>query len=176
MILNNEEAMKRLNSPLNLINRLKSNSSKSIAMSLFGLRPGNDNIKKVEIKKESFNPFEALKELDKIVIEAATDLPEQPAKLDDILHDSDRKIKLSLAHDLALETLTASVTRMRDTVNDVRPDKLPSVIAATSKVVESIRRERNEASKNDKDREVHFHFYTPQQKKVIDYDVIEVVS
>ena len=50
------------------------------------------------------------------------------------------------------------------------------MISAASKTVESIRRERNENAKQGKDREVHYHFYTPEQKKVSDYEVIDVTA
>jgi hypothetical protein len=180
MLLNEQEAAARLKSPLNLINRLKDTSRKG-AMNLF-TGGGNNAGNSVEVLKEivpmaaalikpsPFNPFDKPQEV----------LPEiiQPIELkaDDIISDPDRKIKLSIAHDRALEVLTSSVELLATKLDDVRADKLPSVIAATSKVVESIRRERNESAKNNKDREVHYHFYTPEQKKIIDYNVIEVTQ
>ena len=78
------------------------------------------------------------------------------------------------AHDNALSVLTDAVSELKLRLGEVKADKLPSVITATSKVVESIRRERNEAAKSGKDREVHYHFYVPQQKKLENFEVIDV--
>lgn len=180
MLISNEDALKRLHSPGNLINKLNGSSRKN-AMSLF-VRP-SEEVKKEEkeVKTLSFNPFE--KE-EKIVINPTAIIPqvkaapeksssENPA-VEDLIDNHDNQIKLSLAHDSALKVLTDSVAMLATKLDDIKPDKLPSVITATSKVVESIRRERNEAAKSGKDKEVHFHFYTPQQKMLSDFEVIDV--
>jgi hypothetical protein len=154
MLLNDEELSKRLNSPMNLMNKLKeTNKSKKAkeAMSIF-IPPAR--------------PFTEMKIKD-------TEKEAHPS-LDEILANNESQIKLGLAHDRSLNLLAASVELLSNKLDDVRADRLPSVIAAASKVVESIRRERNEASKNNKDREVHYHFYTPEQRKVSDYEVIDV--
>jgi hypothetical protein len=165
MIINDKDALKRLNSPMNLINRLaetsKSNSRKS-AMSLF-IKP------KEEIRKiETFNPFEphAIPTTPTIVSDAPI--------LEQIVENHESQIKLGLAHDKALDLLNRSVEILSAKLDDVKADKLPATIMAASKVVESIRKERNEATRNNKDREVHYHFYTPQQKLITDFEVIEV--
>lgn len=163
MIINDSDALVRLNSPLNLINQLRktTSSKKNDAMSLF-IPP-----KKEEI---SFNPFQeresGRKELEKN--------DERSETLDNILRDNESQIKLGLAHDNALKLLNDSVSLLSSKLDDVKADKLPSVISAASKTVESIRKERSEANKNNKDREVHYHFYTPQQNKISDYEIIEV--
>jgi len=171
MIVNEKDAAKRLNSPMNLINRLKnSTSSRNNAMSLFGIGVSKqDSVEagqcrssvevELESPKPSFNPF----------------IPPPPeTKLEDILDNHDSQIKLGLAHDTALELLNASVKMLSGKLDDVRADKLPAVISAASKTVESIRKERAESAKNGKDREVHYHFYTPEQKKVSEYKIIDV--
>ena len=123
----------------------------------------------VVAKKEievSFNPFQK-----------PPTLPESESKtplLDEILTDSDSQIKLGLAHDKALDLLTRSVDALASKLDDVKADKLPSTILAASKVVDAIRRERSESVKNNRDRDVHYHFYTPQQKKIADFEVIDV--
>jgi hypothetical protein len=176
---------------MNLINKLKNNNGngRKSAMSLFGLNKDKVN-KNGEVVKEikeliiTFNPFEN-----------STNIPQQPSipeqtktlqpltpspfpqtstTLDNILENHESQIKLGLAHDNALALLNKSVDLLTTKLDDVRADKLPTVVAAASKVVESIRRERAESSKNNKDREVHYHFYTPQQHKVEDYEVIDV--
>jgi len=176
MILKDEDAIKRLESPLNLINRLKnlsSNNGRKDAMGLFGI--GRRSEEKIENIKSDFNPFKP---------QPTTPEPQQPpqvpaqlaTKLDNILENHEAQIKLGLAHDKALDLLNRSVEALATKLDDVKAEKLPSVIAAASKTVESIRRERSEQVKNNKDREVHFHFYTPEQKKITDYEVIDVTQ
>jgi hypothetical protein len=156
MIINNDEASKRLNSPLNLINKLretKANAKAKAAMAIF-IPP------KAEAAKLRIEP-------------KLSDESDAPL-LDQILENNEAQISLGLAHDTALKLLTSSISSLSAKLDDVKPDKLPAAIMAASKVVESIRRERNEALKNNKDREVHYHFYTPEQKTLTDYEVIEV--
>jgi hypothetical protein len=168
MIINDKDALKRLESPMNLINKLKSQSSnKKNAMSLFIPTQSSKPVEPL------FNPFQKAPE--SLRIQESQVIPEAVSpKVDEILENSDAKIKLGLAHDKALDLLTRSVDMLAGKLEDVKADKLPAVVGAASKVVESIRRERNEAAKNNKDREVHYHFYTPQQQKVSDFEVIDV--
>jgi len=176
MILSNKEAEARLSSSNNLINRLRNGSSKNNAMSLF--IPN----KKLEEVIKPFNPFSNLTNISQDNISQDNTLPAAPADsiadhsatLDNLIENHDSQVKLGLAHDAALDVLNRSTKMLGEKLDDVRADRLPSVIAAASKVVESIRRERSEASKNSKDREVHYHFYTPQQKKLSDFEVIDV--
>lgn len=177
MIINDSDAQKRLSSPMNLCYAGK--SGKTNAMSLFGLRQTDNKqverikppaavevIEKIEPAKPDFNPFSK-----KI---PTLEIPEPPTPLEAILDNSDSQIKLGLAHDKALNLLIKSVDMIETKLDDVSPGKLPSVAIVASKVVESIRRERNEAEKNKRDREVHYHFYTPEQKKISEYEVIDV--
>jgi hypothetical protein len=183
MIINDKEASRRLDSPMNLINKLKSiNGSKNSAMQLFGIgRKASSEGTQVCICgkyphtkeccgvgigeiKETFNPFQPLAEIPPI------------ENLDTILVGNESQIKLGLAHDRALELLNRSTEMLLTKLDDVSASKLPSVISAASKTVEGIRRERLESTKNNKDREVHFHFYTPDQKKISDYEVIDVAG
>ena len=196
MIVSDKEAVARLTNPINLINSIalrKKNisSSHSKAMSLFGLSSTSQVKPAIQEKLISpakddfkpFNPFENIKSVvtpilvnesvNEINLELSANLPTQPT-VDSILDNSDQHIKLSLAHDSALEVLNTSVAMLALKLDEVKADKLPSVITAASKVVESIRRERIELNKNGKNREVHYHFYTPEQRKISDYEVIEV--
>ena len=172
MIINDKEAARRLDSSMNLINKLRGLSStspkKNAAMQLFGIGRVAPEKQIIEIKSE-FNPFQP---------EPLVEIPSEPAELnlDTILVDHESQIKLGLAHDRALELLNLSTEMLLTKLDDVSASKLPSVISAASKTVESIRRERSEASKNNKDREVHFHFYTPEQKKISDYEIIDVTQ
>ena len=56
MIVNNSQAVARLDSPMNLINKLRQRDTRNNAMNLFGI-----GIKKEEPKeiKSSFNPFQS---------------------------------------------------------------------------------------------------------------------
>ncbi len=193
MLVNDKDALRRLNSPSNLINRLRdsSNNSRKSAMSLF-IKPLEkkemlsvpNNGKSAIVGEphptentQSFNPF-----LTKPVSpssSSALTLPEpvhEETTLDTILENNEAQIKLGLAHDKALELLGNSVKLLSAKLDNIKADRLPQVVTAASKVVESIRRERNEQSKNNKDRGVHFHFYTPVQKKVSEYEVIDVAG
>jgi hypothetical protein len=199
MIISDEEAAKRLSSPMNLINRLRSSSPRSGAMSLFGVNksssflvPEKQTLKietarveniteasEISTSKFEFNPFDKLNKELTVLPKQVQTIPQQasnpdPVKLDNLLDNSDSQIKLGLAHDSALSLLTDSITAMQTKLDDVKADKLPSVISAASKVVEGIRRERNEANKNQQGKDVHYHFYTPIQRKVEEFEVIEV--
>jgi hypothetical protein len=184
MIIKDSEAAARLNSPINLINKLRSISSKkNDAMSLFGIGSRREENPKPEVR--SFNPFQASPEQpsenQRQTSESPTQLPARIASeesnepnLDTILKNNESQIKLGLAHDKALDLLHSSLQQLSAKLDDVKADKLPSVISAASKTVESIRRERNESLKNSRDQEVHYHFYTPQQRKLETYEVIDV--
>lgn len=180
MIIKDEDVLKRLTSPMNLMNQLRNRTDKkNDAMSLFGLRPdGKKEIRPsvdVSQKQEekalaTFNPFQPL---------APTTAPvkiDVPTTLDNILEDHESQVKLGLAHDNALRLLNSSVEMLQNKLDDIKADKLPSVISAASKTVESIRRERAESTRNGKDLQVHHHFYMPQQKSVADYNIIDVTE
>lgn len=163
MLVSNSSALARLNSEKNLINQLKNKKNNKNPMSLFVGNKKEIIVEKQEVK--TFNPFEKIKisEIEKT---------EEPT-INSLIENNDQQIKLATAHDSALKVLTDSVALLATKLDDIRPDRLPSVITATSKVVESIRKERSEAVKNNKGKEVHYHFYTPIQRKIIDYEVIE---
>lgn len=175
MILNDKEAATRLDSPMNLINRLKNglgkdDKSRKNAMSLF-IRSKNEDVKDVK----DIIPFQRPSEIIPQKTSDAVPGTKEPV-LNDILEDPESQVKLGLAHNTALELLHNSLNALSAKLDDVKADRLPSVIAAASKTVESIRRERAEAFKQGKEREVHYHFYTPQQKSISDYKVIDVES
>lgn len=182
MLIEDEAALQRLNSPMNLINRLRRESGngnkRKSAMSLFGVGRQEEKIEK-EVKT-SFNPFQDKSSQPQSPSPSALipqTLPQSSSSqttLDNILENHDSQIKLGLAHDNALALLNDSVKALSNKLDEVRADRLPAVISAASKTVESIRKERAEANKNNKDREVHYHFYTPEQKSISEYEVIDV--
>jgi len=176
MIISNDDAIKRLNSPMNLINSMKDKNVRKSAMSLF-IAPASPKIVAIKEIVKTFNPFIEDKTKEPLaVLQSVPEVIPQIPSVNDLIDNHDSQIKLGLAHDSALDLLARSVTLLGTKLDDVKADKLPAVIAATSKVVESIRKERNEAAKSGKDREVHYHFYTPAQKKLSDYEVIDVTA
>ena len=165
MIISDEEVSRRLNSPMNLMNRLKGevkNSSRRSAMELFTKRKQLENIDKTV----SIQPSVAIPE---IAIPSET-----TTTLDAIIQNHESQIKLGLAHDKAIDLLNNSVNLLATKLDDVKASSLPQVIKTASEVIDRIRRERTEAHKTDREREVHYHFYTPQQRKIEEYEVIEV--
>jgi hypothetical protein len=174
MILSDSDAIKRLSSPLNLINRLSARkTARSSAMNLFGMLSTEKKEVKTSFNIFDTNKLEPTKTETKTLQVISSDV--HPT-VDTLINNHESQVKLGLAHDSALEVLNRSVTMLSTKLDEVRADKLPSVITAASKVVESIRKERSEASKNAKDRDVHFHFYTPQQKSINDYEVIDITT
>lgn len=214
MLLSEEEVAKRLNSPMNLLNRMKgenSGSPRNSAMSLFGLgsfknNPASSRVenKSEQIKEEKIsqeekepsiipfiNPFIKEERTESVsLIPLAQQLAEvtkptehklEEVKKDDkspslesLIDDSDSKIKLATLHNTALDTLNAAMNRLSTNIDRIDPTKLPPVITATSKIVESIRKERIELDKGGRDKNVHYHFYTPTQKREEDYEIIDV--
>jgi hypothetical protein len=152
-------------------------------MSLF-IRPSSDHSEGSEgseapVKPKIHNPFEPQRTTAAIVdippsTSTSTSTPASSTTLDQLLENHDTQIRLGLAHDNALKLLNNSVDALAAKLDDVKADKLPSVITAASKVVVGIRKERNEAIRSGINKEVHYHFYTPEQRKVSDYEVIDV--
>lgn len=186
MIISDKDALARVNSPTNLINRKKNNS----AMNIFGLNTPSAASANHSASLPFYNPFTAPSPIstapspddangNKGGASKTDDIKNDDNKADDVTIDklvdnNDAQIKLTLAHDKALELLNNSVAMLASKLDSVTASKLPSVISAAGKVVESIRKERSEAAKSDKVQDVHYHFYTPVQKKISDYEVLEV--
>lgn len=180
MIISNEAANERLNNPMNLFNRVTSNQPNSAkrAMSLF-VRPSEPVLQPVQSQTEILppkpftNPFKP-KEVEVIVKEeAAEDV--DPVSLSDIVDSSDQKIKLELAHDEALATLVSAVQNLKSRiVSEENPSKLAAIAAQMGKVVDQIRNTKANAAKANEAKSTHYHFYTPEQKKLSDYQVIDV--
>ena len=203
MIISNEIVAKRLSSSSNLMNKLNTIRSASkqnnSAMKLF-MPESSTRSRKVESKVFAFDPFGPkskqqlssesdasielgeLPELDKnptveekVIIRRQAS-PESP-RIEDLVSNSVEQVKLGLAHDTALRILQESMETLHTKLDEIKPDRLSTVISVTSKVVESIRNERLAVAKGQgKDKEVHYHFYTPEQKKISDYEIIDLVS
>jgi hypothetical protein len=179
MLINEKAANARLTSPMNLMNRLNSLSNpRKTAMSLFIPPKVDVSVVKQQVKEDKilFNPFENKNIALPTQVPASTPSISAPAEptIDNLIENHDAQVKLGLAHDKALTILNDAMSELSIRLSEVKAEKLPAVITSVSKVVEGIRRERIESKKNDKDKEVHYHFYTPQQKKVSDYEIIDV--
>ncbi len=163
MILSDEEVLKRLNSPMNLLNKLKTLSNgatrRENAMDLF-----------IKPKHQEVIPQIPLA----VPTPTNTQEPDKPATLDSLIQNHESQIQLGLAHNNSIDLLNNSINLLRTKLDDVKAERLPSVILAASKTIESIRRERADAFKSNREREVHYHFYTPEQRKVEDFEIIEV--
>lgn len=172
MLIRNEEAEKRLTNPLNLMNRI-SKDRKNNAMSLF-IKPRIEEKQGVDStpKPQFVNPFLPSKEA---IPAESFDAPASPVSLsEEIIHDVDKKVKLALAHDNAIDAMNSAISAVKSKIDDIKAEKLPSVITAMSKVVTEIRREGIEREKIQKGQNVHHHFYMPQQRQISEYEVIEV--
>ncbi|MGI0021245.1 MAG: hypothetical protein ACRD9Q_00140 [Nitrososphaeraceae archaeon] len=187
MLIRENDIERRLNNPLNLINQMKSglSNTRKNAMSLF-IPPSVDNdvnsikvinpYKKTEEKTPDFagtsqTPAQQSSDSLKESIQESTNPTSE-----DLIGDVDSRINLATAHDNAIKLLNDSITHLNDNIGSVKKDKLPSVIAAASKVITEIRKERLERDKNNKDINVHHHFYCPEPRKIESYEVIEVES
>ena len=157
-------------------------------MSLFGVRRFNDKSEEIKVNKEELvietkeetkelvpipfvNPFS---KTDQTLPTESSKSSEPSIRTDDLIEDPDNKIKLATAHNNALDLLNSAVIQLKTDLTNVDSTKLPGVITAASKVVESIRKERLEVHKTGRDKEVHHHFYMPEQKKIEQYEVIDV--
>lgn len=185
MLIRDSEAIERLGSPLNLLNRMRNTSPRSKSMNLFIPSKESKSPSGSLPTSSSFTPSFSS------AIDKTRDIPINPEvlpaelilsrheikneiKTDDLIDSADNKIKLAHAHDQALSTLNKAMEALHRNIDDIRPDRLPSVISSTNKVVESIRRERIETAKSKSGKDVHLHFYTPVQKQASDYEIIEV--
>jgi len=179
MIIKDLEAINRLNSPMNLMNRLSSlrSQKKENGMNLFmpGANAGANapkknipNENKIQAEPQavsSFTPPENLTNL--------TSLTKQHPVIEQLIPNSTEQVKLNLAHDVALDVVNSAMSILSSKLDDIRADRLPGVITAANKVVETIRRDRVDASKL-KNQDVHYHFYTPQQKSLEQYEIIDI--
>lgn len=170
MILSDSDLQKRLNNPLNLLNKPKGEraSHEPKGMSLF-IKPS------IEEKKEKIIPpavaasiFDSVKAIPPSESDTVT--------TDELISDVDARVNLELAHDNAIHVMNHAIGRVKDEVNNLDVKRLPSLITAMSKVVTEIQRTKLEHQKVSKGTEVHHHFYMPEQKKLEAYEVIEVAS
>lgn len=155
MIIPNDKAVERLNSPLNLINRLRKHETGVDSLDIFktpAVRPDIGNGEDSE----------------------SDDKADSAISIDKLIRDADSQIQLASAHDKAVRLMNQAIDEMTLRVTEVKPEKLPAILTAASKLVTDLRREQLEAAKVSGQKAVHLHFYTPTQKTIDQYDVIEV--
>lgn len=190
MIINSADAERRINNPLNLMMKIKSGelgrSARKSPMDLF-IKPSdnNDQLESHEDTKE-IHPEEAIAVIpsfsspfgDSPAEDSSGISIDQPIKADDLLLDADVDIELAKAHNKALSLMGTAMRTLENKLDGVKADKLPTVITSLGKVVSDIRRERVEREKANErpGANVHYHFYCPTQRKVDEYEVIEVAS
>jgi hypothetical protein len=186
MLLDDKAVIARLNSPLNLINKIASGDlgfKRKGAMQLFTGPDKSD--------KPTFNPFKKNPSSSSSLVqpvaskdtEASKDMEHAEAsnesdsiRLEDVIENADSQIQLAHAHDSALKLINNSIRELSTKLPDIKADRLPAVMLAAGKIVESIRKERAEVLKRGINNDVHFHFYTPQQKELSEYEIIDVVD
>lgn len=159
MIISDENALERLASSDNLMNRLRNLSNKTLTNKVNGIRvfiPGGAS------------------ETNIVPVEKPEIEENKTPTLDQLINDADARISIATAHDKAVDLMNSAVDQLRIRLDEIKADKLPSVIAAASKMVTDIRREKLEADKNSERQNVHFHFYTPEQKRIEQYEIIDV--
>lgn len=121
--------------------------------------------------------FNDLLKKDEKEIEELKDNQNNNPTLDDLITNSSAQVRLVTAHNNALDVVNTALLRLQQEVPNMKGDKIPAVIAAASKVVETIRKEKIDLHRNNKNPEnIHFHYYSPKQKSMSDYQVIEVES
>ena len=190
MIVSENEALARLESPLNLINRLVARqTSQHNSMKLFGVTSQQDgktngNKSKIAVppapvqQESDFNPFRQAVTAELVKhIETSNEISNKPevlppeTNLDSLIENSDSKIKLSIAHDVALDTLVKSLQMINGKLEEIPAKQLIGAATAASKIVNDIRTEQNKAGGS---KSVHLHFYSPIQKQVSDYEEVTV--
>jgi len=179
MLIDEKEVEKRLNNPLNLLNRMREGltSPKKDAMSLF-VPNGSREKERVEVSFSREIPKE-IPNLPQVVPSKVTSpLPSDSSFSSLDVNDADAKIKLALAHDSALDLLTGSISYLKKKVDkeEIKVSSIPSIISSASRVITDIRKERLERDKNKGNENIHYHFYCPTQRKIGDYEVIDVES
>ena len=173
MLINNSDAERRLTSPNNLINRLRSGKTSSNngtrAMELFGIASQRPSA--------GFNPFQTnnskaiVKQPEPTVAVASEAQPQ--TTIDELSNELNNKLSLELAHTTALETLVTTVNRLKEAVGAMdSPTKLADVAFKMTRVVEAIAEKKDRTVK--KEEQVHYHFYMPEQNKIESYGVIDV--
>lgn len=144
MLLDNDEVEARLSSPLNLMNRLRS-ETKSKDLSIFGLPAA------VPGKVQS---------------------PVLPPSADDLVDDLQSKIKLGAIHESALDLLASTLTELKGKLDSVKPEKLSTVAAEMNRIVNSEfeRRKQNSNVNNG----IQVIFYQPSLRQESEFGLVTV--
>lgn len=192
MIISDKTALERLTSPNNLLNRLSKSESRGKAMSLFGIGRSDRKQEIAEVTvpvsppRSFLNPFSNKPEAkpDEVITKPSTELatrlteaiaPATGVSIDQIVDNADSKIKLELVHDNALDVMKLTIDQIKNNLPNLdNPAKLADVAAKMGKIVDSIRTNKINEAKVNENRQVHYHFYTPEQTKIEEFQVIDV--
>lgn len=173
MLIGKEEADKRLNSNGNLLNRLRSGdlkvSRRDRAMELFGI-----GRKEEKLTSSFINPFQPQGAIP-VPVPSKTSFPESKPQIDPAeipAEEVDTREKLERIQHEALNTLMLAIKETKDKIKDLHPAKAADVAAKMGKIVDAIRSDKNRAGVKDK--QVHLHFYTPEPRKIEEFEVIDV--
>lgn len=175
MLVNSKDAERRLNSPDNLLNRLRRESPRSVsaknAMSLF-VRPDIQPPQPIPAITPSSIYIPSNSEP---VIEPEPDKTEDKAAKQ-VLDDLALEIKRESIHSAALDVLSKSVYALGEkiTAGEIgKPKDLADIARKMSGIVTDIKKS-GEDNKDKDGKTVHLHFYTPERKKLSDFEVIDV--
>lgn len=147
MILSDTEITTRLESPLNLLNRLRAITNSNSGKHNLPFCPPAANHK--------------------------TNIIGFPPTVDEIVEDSQGKIKLSLAHNQALEILSQSMTQLQERLPEVeKAEKLAAIANDMNRIVNNINDARRARAGDD--RRVQIVVYAPQIVAEHEFEVIEV--
>lgn len=170
MLISDKEASKRLNSPMNLFNRMRTGSlrshsesnSKSKAMDLFGIGKKNDPFK---------NAIAAPKEEVTVIVTPEV-IEEKDNDVASQILDVDTKVKERLIHKTAVNILSKTMSELENKLPELAAPKLADVAVKMSKVIDTINNAKNRDRETE--RPVHLHFYSPEQRKLSDYSEVTV--
>lgn len=181
MLINNKSAEERLKSPNNLFNKLRSAASQQgknrNVMGLFGVGRKEEGELRSGTKEVNGIKLPVFESKSEVKIPEVLPALNQPASglnsptIDDLVNNPENNIKLEAVHDKALTTLHAAMNEINRRLPEVNKVKdLADIAAKMNKVVTDIRAEKSK--RNDNIESVHLHFYTPERKKLTDYQEV----
>lgn len=132
MLLTDDEIQDRLESPLNLMNRLKEISGKKEKVSYL---PEKEK-KPVKEDDDDFN--------NQSLAPVSDSLPFQPPSIEELIDNFENRIRAGQIVNSALEVMQTTVDQLRVRVldDDVKPEKLSRIAGDMSKVIDSFRGEK----------------------------------
>lgn len=160
MILDDKAADSRLNSPDNLMNRLKAIKEKASPSVV--LPPASQEKKEALPFKKSSRSSPAL-------------IPAIPPTAEDLIDNLEAKILYGQAHEQALNLLVNSLGRLNERIEEVeKPEKLSSLAIDMSKILSSIKEAQSDHNRDGN--KVQINIYAPQFREVHEYETIQLTE